>query len=405
MQTSIFKSRSSKTKSIILFSSSVILLHLLRNVSDVYYVILGFWMLLAGAYILLRLEKNVEALLLAVFLIVYVAVISNVADVAENPIIGIFRLFYLAPFVVFLFSTEFSENQVKVFWIIVLLFIIGSAISLLFQFYSGPVSWFADSSERAGVERFSSLAGSLTVFGSIVGVGIFVAAFFVKSSIIFFIAFVLLTAGAMLSLQKMAIANYIIGVSVLLFTKKIRVRRRIELAVFLLLAITLGIYFIFNSGNFEAYTSYITAIFSKDAADVYDVSIWESIIDRFSELPMAVVDYWGWSLLLGVGVYGGAGGLGYQDYPMAHNLLLEIIAIFGIPIGCVVIYFLWRYTVFAFRAVAQNRTPSTTLSGLTYILLTFSSLFTGTLFYHPVIGLIFWFSASNIYKEFNNVQK
>ncbi len=330
---------------------------------------------------------------------------SGMAGVTEGQIVGIFRLLYLAPFVIFLFSTNFSEDQTEVFWNIVALFVAGSAISLLFQFYFGLISWFADSSERAGVERFSSLAETLTVFGSIVGVGILIVGFYKNNFFVFSIAFVLLTAGAMLSLQKMIITNYIISTVLLFFSGKIKSRRKFELTLILFIIFTFGIYFILNNENLEAYADYVAAIFSKNADNVYDVSIWESIIDRFSELPMAVVDYWGWRLLLGVGVYGGAGGLGYQDYPMAHNLLLEIIAIFGVPIGCVVIYFLWKYTIFAFRAIAQNRTPSTTLSGFVYILLTFSKLFTGALFYHPVIGLIFWFSASNIYKEFNNVQQ
>lgn len=405
MQPPVFESNSLKIKSIILFSSSVILLHLFRNVSDFYYVILGIWMLLAGGVLLLRLERNIGKILLTLFFLFYVALISSVAGVAENPAIGILRLFYLAPFVFFVFSMNFSDHQIRVFWKIIAFFTIISSVSLLFQFYSGPISWFADSSERAGVERFSSLAGSLTVFGSIVGVGILVSTFFVNSFTIFFISIVLLTVGAILSLQKMGVANYFIAMSLLLLTGKIRSKRKIELVVVLFFMLALGIFFIMSSGNFEAYTSYIAAIFSKDASDVYDVSIWQSIIDRFSELPLVVVDYWGWKLLIGVGVYGGAGGLGYQEYPMAHNLLLEIIAIFGIPLGCVVIYFLWKYTIYAFRVVAENRNPSTTLSGLIYILLTFSSLFTGALFYHPVIGLIFWFAASNIYKEFNNVQK
>ena len=405
MSLSVSRFRPLKKKSIILFSSFVILFHLLRNVSGFYYIILGIWVLFTGVYILSRLKKNAEVISFAIFLISYVAAMSGMAGAAEDQIIGIFRLFYLAPFVIFLFSTNFLEDQIKVFWNIIALFVVGSAISLLFQFYFGPITWFADSSERAGVERFSSLAGSLTVFGSIVGIGILVVGFCVNNFIVFSIAFVLLTAGAMLSLQKMAIANYIIAIFLLFFSKKIKLRKKFELTLILFFIFIFGIYFIINNGNLEAYTDYVTAIFSKNADNVYDVSIWESIIDRFSELPMAVVDYWGWRLLLGVGVYGGAGGLGYQDYPMAHNLLLEIIAIFGVPIGCVVIYFLWKYTIFAFRAIAQNRTPSTTLSGFVYILLTFSKLFTGALFYHPAIGLIFWFSASNIYKEFNNVQQ
>ena len=240
MSLSVSRFRPLKKKSIILFSSFVILFHLLRNVSGFYYIILGIWVLFTGVYILPRLKKNAEVISFAIFLISYVAAMSGMAGAAEDQIIGIFRLFYLAPFVIFLFSTNFLEDQIKVFWNIIALFVVGSAISLLFQFYFGPITWFADSSERAGVERFSSLAETLTVFGSIVGVGILIVGFYKNNFFVFSIAFVLLTAGAMLSLQKMIITNYIISTVLLFFSGKIKSRRKFELTLILFIIFTFG---------------------------------------------------------------------------------------------------------------------------------------------------------------------
>ncbi|WP_188825262.1 hypothetical protein [Brucella endophytica] len=78
-----------------------------------------------------------------------------------------------------------------------------------------------------------------------------------------------------------------------------------------------------------------------------DVSIGQSIHDRFFQLPGKLFEKYGTrSMLVGVGLVGGAGSLGFlasicppngidactYKYPMAHNGLVELIAMGGVPL-------------------------------------------------------------------------
>ena len=163
--------------------------------------------------------------------------------------------------------------------------------------------------------------------------------------------------------------------------------------------------FDYISSYFEHHILYLSLIFSGDSSTVGDVSMMQSIYDRLIELPMILYEYWGFqSLIIGVGVYGGSGGLGYPELPMAHNLFVEILAIFGFLVGTVLIYYLIKFCALSLKNIVGNCTRRLTLASSVFLTLVLTNTFSGSLFYHPVIGLIFWFALSEIVRQKSDAQ-
>ena len=138
----------------------------------------------------------------------------------------------------------------------------------------------------------------------------------------------------------------------------------------------------------------VEGVLSSDVDLTADVGFFESMYDRLSVLPAEALNYHDWSaLLFGAGVFGGAGALGYPDLPMAHNGIVEIMLIFGIPIGIVlnlfVVYFLVASAVRVFdvgRPFALESRFLLAAIGLFYL----NNIFSGGGFFQPISASVFW---------------
>lgn len=383
------------------FGIVTILAHLVRNLNPLYYIILAFVILLFLVLSLRNFRKpGFQTISLVTIAVVsYVAVVSLIAEVSHSAAVGIGRLFYLAPVVIYCFSTNISNRQALAFWRIIVLFLIASSLSILLQYATGPISWFADHSERAGVDRYASLAGSLTSFGSLVGVAVFAARELFKIKTIYMTAQFLLVLGAVLSLQKMALFS--LGLS--LTCVAIGAKKRLLAVSLVKLTFSIGIiafalYFLLLN-YYPHHLNYIGLIFTADASQVGDVSAVYSAIDRLTSLPLEAFDYWGYlNVALGVGVFGGSGGLGYPELPMAHNLIAEVFLIFGVLPGSLILMICGKYLWRALRFLTAPTHSRLKIASASFLTLLVGSVFTGGLFYHPVAGLVFWFSLSEMYK-------
>ena len=385
----------------------VVLFHLFRNISEIYYLVLGF--VLLGFLILSFLHLNNNSfqkifLIIAVSL-AYVVFASLITESTYSIAIGVARLFYLSPVIIYFFSKDFNNNEILIFWKIILFFTVASSLSIFLQYFIGPIAWFADHSERAGTDRFASLAGSLTVYGSLVGVAIALSGFIYKQVAIYIALIFLLCLGAFLSLQKMALFSMVLSITFVWAGSRNKIS--VLKAFFLLsgLIVTgLFLYFILLE-YFSEHWTYISLIFTADASAVGDVSVVNSIIDRMTELPFEAFSYWGYlNGLLGVGVFGGSGGLGYPDLPMTHNLVAEVFLIFGLILGALIVFIIFKYLMVCFRFLLFPFNVRAKLASSSFSIVVLTSLFSGGLFYQPVIGLIFWFSLSELYKLSRNVK-
>lgn len=386
----------------------IILIHLFRNITDIYYLFLGF--ILLGFLILtfrrLKNKKLQKIYLFMAVIFLYVIFASLMAESLYPIAIGASRLFYLSPVVLYFSSKDFTNIEIAIFWKLILWFIVASSFTIFLQYFIGPISWFADHSERAGTDRFASLAGSLTVYGSLVGVGIVLSGSLYKRSAIYVVLLFILCLGALLSLQKMAFFS--MALSFIFFW--VGSRNKISIAQFLYLLISLIviglILYSILIDYFPEHWDYISLIFTADASSVGDVSVGNSIVDRMTHLPFEAFSYWGYlNGLLGVGVFGGSGGLGYPDLPMTHNLIAEIFLIFGIFLGSLIAFVIFKYLIISFKLLFSSSSDvRVRLASSSFLIVVLTSLFSGGLFYQPVTGLIFWFSLSELYKLSRNVK-
>jgi hypothetical protein len=276
-----------------------------------------------------------------------------------------------------------------------------AALSLPLQFVVGPISWFSESFERVGVERFGSLAGSLTTFGNIVGTAAFIAAMRVRKIhyLIFIIS--LLMLAAVLSLQKAAVAS--LGIAFL----SILVARRFKFlhSIMFITSITFIVLLAFYVSDYQTRGT-ILLLFgnfagSVDVSQASDVSIIQGASDRVFELPeVAFLFYGSDAVFAGIGVFGGSGSLGYPSLPHTHNLVGELILLFGLVPGALVVIFVLVNLVrslFIILNLRKKYDGRSVLAAGILINITIPTIFSGALLYHPVGGTIFWVAIFQLY--------
>ena len=212
-----------------------------------------------------------------------------------------------------------------------ILFSILCGASVLYQIKFGPVSWFAEASSRDGLVRYSSLAGSLTILGVSGGLALPFAFFLIRRGLLRCVVLAAIAIGMLLSLQKAAVINLVIfaGLVFWYFLKKG------ELGFIVLIVVLLtGFVALLYSFDVSYAVSVVNNVFRiGQASESYtDYSFSESILSRLWGLPSVVLDYHGpYSLIVGVGIAGGAGVFGNEELPMSHNALLDYLFIGGIP--------------------------------------------------------------------------
>lgn len=191
-------------------SPFVFLFHILRNLSGAYYLVLaGF----CGLFFLLFINnwRDIKYSALGIFVIFFWTYASLVSvlwfDLYGDYSIGIFRLWASLPLL--FVAMVLARDNLKVPMQLISFFFSLAALSFLWQYVFGPIEWFAEASERAGGARFASLVGSLTAYGVMVGVPALASLFYLKGWARV-VCFFLLCLGAMLSLQKAALANIVI---------------------------------------------------------------------------------------------------------------------------------------------------------------------------------------------------
>lgn len=236
---------------------------------------------------------------------------------------------FLTPFVVLTIScaSRLEEHQLKAMSSIFLAVVLLAALSMFYQILNGPIQWFADASGRAGVQRYASLLGSLTTFGTAAPIALLVASRYVRNRIGFCIVAGVLLAAGIMSLQKAALGGLALALP---FVVKLLDRRQLLLG-----ALTLGMLLLSASIVLPAGLSdYLTIgwrYFTDSNFSTQDVAFSESMLSRLTEYPVALVEYHGVSSLgFGVGLRGGSGIFGYDEEPMAHNAVIDYVAIGGV---------------------------------------------------------------------------
>jgi hypothetical protein len=274
--------------------------------------------------------RDVTLILLASWAVTAYIVVVDVAREGGWPSPGnLVRL--LTPIVALsiLLLADLTEEALRKLSLVYVGIVALAASSMFYQVVSGPIEWFAESSERAGVVRYASLLGSLTIFGTAAPIALLAAAVYVRRPMAFVAIASLILAGGVMSLQKSAIAGFVVAAPfvLLLIGRGTRIRLGIALGALLLLVVA-----VVPEGLLEYAVVGWQYFASAGAGGGTDVGIGQSVIERLTELPRAVVEYHGADrMLLGVGLPGGGGVFGFPDLPMPHNGIVDYVAIGGVP--------------------------------------------------------------------------
>jgi len=329
--------------SVFVLALLLLLLHLMRNISVFYFAIQ--WLLLLSAFFICRKSANVMTtqIIGGILFCLWYAVIMSFfySDLYGDPLIGIARLTFILPYIVLFFVLQRNQGESLYVWKILVLFVAIAVLTIPYQMFFGHITWFAEPGERAGILRYASLAGSLTSLGGVLG-AVFFVSFFLFNGITRFLLAIIFIIGSILSLQKAAIGGVLLSLALLFWSGRLRFSAGFITGVLLFIVVTFTIFSSVSEPIRDFPLLFLKGAFGfADEQDMTDSTIQQSIIDRFTELPFESLNFFGLSsIVYGIGVFGGAGGLGYADYPMMHNLIGETFIIFGIPCSIVIISFL-----------------------------------------------------------------
>lgn len=390
-----------KKTSIFVLTVVILLFHLARNISILYFAAQGLLLLLSFAGC--NKSTNIAiAKIIGGIIVIWIYAVSMSLFYSNwygDPFLGIARLTYITPYIILFFLFRRSQGQSIFIWKVLVFFVAIAALTIPYQMIYGSIAWFAEPGERAGVIRYSSLVGSLTSFGGVVGAA-FVASFILFKHSTKFLFAIIFVICSVLSLQKASIGALLIALALLYWLGYFRFSWSLILG-FLLVVLFVFTVFAEDESIRDSSLLFLKGVvgFEDDSAAT-DVTLVQSMVDRFTELPRESLEFFGFnSILLGVGVFGASGGLGYPDYPMMHNLIGEILIMLGIPFSVVIIIFLLRYVKISLsicRNSATNNDTARLVAACVFVMTLVVSIFTGALFYHPVIGAFFWFSLSEL---------
>lgn len=378
------------------------LFHLVRNITPVYFLVLGALLgVLLGLVAYCGRKVRFDFLVFVVFFFwIYASFITLFQSEAYgDSAVGLFRFWVSVPLVIV--GMVCSMAPIRIPMRLVSLFFGFAALTFLWQYAFGAIYWFAESSERAGGDRFASLAGSLTAYGVFLGVPALAALVYFRGVSRLFL-FGLLTMGAILSLQKAALANVSIALLAAVWLGVVRVRTFVGAVAMAMLVGVVILSVAPQEGVLGIVSRQSIGVLSSNSEITGDVSFIESVIDRLTDLPSeALAFYSPESLVLGVGVFGGAGALGYPDLPMAHNGLVEILLIFGLLFGWILIVFLIGLSIWSLVSLRKRSQVIGTEIGFlyaAYVIWFVNYVFSGGGLFHPIGASLLWLVVFRIHR-------
>ena len=316
-----------------ILTSIVLMLQVLRRANTIVYTAI---LLFSYLYWILSIKNNIKNkinLMGIIFLLEYLMlpIISLITTPLNEYVVAATRYFATLPyvFVCIIYPDIIYRNIktiLKIFCIVVLL----SALLMIYQPIFGRIEIFDSVNERIGFERYGSLLGSTTTYGTVSLIAIIIL-----YTLDLFNKFtqkmieVLIIIGGFLCLSKSFFVNLFISYA-LVVIYKIKIGKKIDLnKIFyqiLLFALFLIIIFIIVEYSFvgDYLHGMIDYSFSNNSTGVES-----SFIDRLTTLPKKAFDFYDIPLysfiMYGVGFKGYGGTLGLSNYPMCHNNFFEII--------------------------------------------------------------------------------
>ena len=414
----------------IFFVTSLILFTAIRNISLIYYLII-FLILLY--YLIKKLHYvfifDYDRILFQLFFyftlflcawsflfisndVVYLSDFRDnnstvYENVAINPLIGIPRLL-LMPILAFLFVNLLdSKKKFLVMIRVILLCYVAAALSIAYQIYfNQQIPWFTDSHMRGGYIRYASLLGSLSIYGSVAGYAI-IAIFspkILENHILKYALAIIISAAAIFSLTKTGV---IMVVSAFLLMAINYGAINFKKLIYLLFSIFIfGIISYLIVSNNDYLLNYLNTVLNFTFGSQWTLSnpdgikyindtpqiTFDYIIHRLTQFSSGSFDYYGLDIFLfGVGVWGGAGVMGYPDGVSSHSGLIDLLIIGGpIYISLFLILYL-RVQIYFVKNLREDLNIFFFISNILFI---FNMVFISGSSFQPSISIFFWLSVA-----------
>ncbi|WP_155864612.1 hypothetical protein [Deinococcus ficus] len=381
---------------------SIINLHTLRNVSTVLYMSIYVpvvLMVLVDCLIKRSPRFNAFGLLLMIFWIlamIYGFFISVQFISLQGGIYGLVRILFAFPILLALYAYTNNINDVKHFSGYAVIFFAIASLSLPLQFLTGPIPWFPAEAERAGFVRFSSLIGSLTSIGVIVGSYMTLSQKTVKYQ---YIWLSIIVVCAVISLSKAAIANIGIALTILILLNIKSISKTI-ITLILVCGSFIALY-----SSVDQISNRVNAVLTSFGVSVgneriinYDYSFRESAFDRLTKLPLD-----NYNKLSGLGtnaVYLTGAGFGMASTAlvpeadslaiMAHNQYAESITVFGWLIGVLINILIISFAFIILRKYLRTKERFYLTLFAAYSIFLINSIFANGTIYQPSSATIFY---------------
>jgi hypothetical protein len=401
----------------------LVMLSALRNISFAYHIFLIFLSLIL---LILGLKNNTFkfgyiASIFYLFLFATVLIIawSGIYMQTWDFLPGVPRVLMALFISTLVYLMVESEDHFKLIYRLLMICYVLAAFSIIYQIVFGQISWFATQFVRANLDRYASILGSLTIYGSVVGYGLIMlySPYLVKKNLILKLFFFFsLICAAVFSLTKAGIVMVALSAFVYLCYDFKSVLKRFRFINFVTLVLIIGVLFsvLMQISEFREYYNVIVtqtiggSSFLSDGTGVKmdsdSVSL-DHIKKRLFHFTSEMMKYYGGNVIFaGVGLQGGAGTLGITNngvhYISAHNGLGDLFFIGGI------FYLILFLLLFVSTQLVFLKNKNDLLCRLLFMLNTlfFANLLvaSGAVF-HPAISLPFWIST--VYANFKNNAK
>ena len=329
-------------------------------------------------------------------LLIYIGSISFIYCNLSEFLKAFPRMIIMPLTLIFFLNLVSFKDQFKKLINLLIIFSIIAAFSLIYQVYNGPLDILVDSSTRLGLDRYASTFGSLTIYGSAVGI---VTLLVLRSNFNIFLKVFIITlflASAFVTLAKAAILNVIITTIISLFF--IKIDKKI-LLVFFIISSLIFIYFLFPDIGIY-YNKSIQALgFSSDKIDVSSNSSFVyQFLKRFFYSTEYLSNFNIIDIFFGYGLIGGQGvfGLAYSFTGTTHNQYMDLYLIGGVFLFLNVVFLVICVMLELNKLKIKDPLAETFL--FCNIIAIINMFFFNGFLYQPVTSFVFWLSIVYVLK-------
>lgn len=283
-----------------------------------------------------------------------------------------------------------NKNQIKSILNILIFFSVIAAFSLIYQVYMGPLNFLVDSATRAGLTRYASTFGSLTIYGGAVGIITLLVIrknfnFFIKTSIL-----TLFLLSAFLTLAKAAIMNILLVTIFSLFFLKIENKKKIISII--ILSIFLIFYIFPDLGIYISKTIDVLGFSKNEIETNQTASLYYQVLKRAFYSIEYLSDFNIVNLFFGFGLIGGQGvfGLPYSFTGTTHNQFMDLYLIGGVFLFLNIIFIVICLMLELYKMKKKDVQAETFF--FCNIIGIINMVFFNGFIFQPITSFVFWLS-------------